>query len=80
VLLVYQYRARRPLLMLRSPASTIPVAGVVVAICAAAASTSALGLTVAVLTPHYAPLHPAWAATRSAAWPALSRPTRGGPC
>jgi hypothetical protein len=61
VLLVYQYRARRPMLMLRSLASTIPVAGVVVAICAAAASTSALGLTVAVLTPHYAPLHPAWA-------------------
>jgi nucleotide-binding universal stress UspA family protein/MFS family permease len=57
VLWAYQYRARKPLLMLRSLASTIPVAGIVVAICAAAASTSALGLTAAVLAPHYAPLH-----------------------
>ena len=32
---VYQYRAPRPLLTLRSLASTIPVTGVVVAICAA---------------------------------------------
>ena len=54
---VYQYHAPRPLLTLRSLASTIPVTGVVVAICAAAASTSALGLTAAVLAPRYAPLH-----------------------
>jgi len=46
-----------PLLALRSLASTIPVTGVVVAICAAAASTSAVGLTAAVLAPRYAPLH-----------------------
>ncbi|MDT4927256.1 MAG: hypothetical protein QOF92_123 [Pseudonocardiales bacterium] len=57
ILCVYQYRAKRPLLMLRSLASTIPVAGIVVAICAAAASTSAIGLTATVLAPHYAPLH-----------------------
>ena len=54
---VYQYHAPRPLLTLRSLASTIPVTGVVVAICAAAASTSARGLTAAVLAPRYAPLH-----------------------
>jgi len=57
ILWVYQYRAKRPLLTLRSLASTIPVAGVVVAICAAAASTSAVGLTTALLAPRYAPLH-----------------------
>jgi nucleotide-binding universal stress UspA family protein/MFS family permease len=57
VLWVYQYRARRPLLTLRSLTSTIPVTGVVVAICAAAASTSAIGLTAAVLPHRYTPLH-----------------------
>jgi nucleotide-binding universal stress UspA family protein/MFS family permease len=57
ILWVYQYRARRPLLTLRSLASTIPVAGIVVAICAAAASTSVIGLTATVLAPHYSPLH-----------------------
>jgi nucleotide-binding universal stress UspA family protein len=54
---VYQYRARRPLLTIRSLTSTIPVTGVVVAICAAAASTSAIGLTATVLPHHYTPLH-----------------------
>jgi nucleotide-binding universal stress UspA family protein/MFS family permease len=54
---VYQFRARRPLLTLRSLTSTIPVTGVVVAICAAAASTSAIGLTAAVLPHRYTPLH-----------------------
>jgi nucleotide-binding universal stress UspA family protein/MFS family permease len=54
---VYQYRARNPLLTLHSLTSTIPVTGIVVAICAAAASTSALGLTATVLAPHYPPLH-----------------------
>lgn len=56
VLWIYQYRARNPLLTLRSLASTIPVTGVVVAICAAA-STSAIGLTAAVLPHRYPPLH-----------------------
>ncbi|MBO0818103.1 MAG: MFS transporter, partial [Actinobacteria bacterium] len=54
---VYQYRARNPLLTLRSLASTIPVTGIVLAMCAAAASTSAIGLTAAVLPHLYAPLH-----------------------
>jgi nucleotide-binding universal stress UspA family protein/MFS family permease len=54
---VYQYRARRPLLNVRVLASTIPVSGVVVAICAAAASTSAIGLTATVLASRFTPLH-----------------------
>jgi len=53
VLWVYQYRSRNPLLRLRSFSNTIPVSGTVVAICAAAASTSAIGLTATVLGPHY---------------------------
>jgi len=57
VLWVYEYRASRPLLTVRMLASTIPVTGVVVAVCAAAASTSAIGLTATVLAPHYTPLH-----------------------
>ena len=54
---VYQYRARHPLLILRSLATTIPVSGIVVAMCAAAAATSAIALTATVLTPRYTPLH-----------------------
>jgi nucleotide-binding universal stress UspA family protein/MFS family permease len=57
VLWVYQYRARNPLLCLRSLTSTIPVTGVLVAVCAAAAATSAIGLTGAVLAGHYTALH-----------------------
>jgi MFS family permease/nucleotide-binding universal stress UspA family protein len=57
LLWVYQYRARNPLLTLRSVTSTIPVTGVVVAVCAAAAATSAIVLTAAVLAGHYTPLH-----------------------
>jgi MFS family permease/nucleotide-binding universal stress UspA family protein len=57
VLWVYEYRARNPLLILRNLVTTIPVAGIVVAVCAAAAATSAIGLTAAVLAPHYTPLH-----------------------
>jgi hypothetical protein len=37
--------------------STIPVAGIVVALAAAAASVTATGLTASVLAPHYTPLH-----------------------
>jgi nucleotide-binding universal stress UspA family protein/MFS family permease len=55
-LVVYEYRARHPLLILRSLASTIPVTGIVVAICAAAAATSAIALTATALAPHYTPL------------------------
>jgi MFS family permease len=58
VLIAYQFRARRPLLTIRSMlTSTIPVAGITVALFAAAASVSATELTAAVLSPHYSPLH-----------------------
>jgi nucleotide-binding universal stress UspA family protein/MFS family permease len=57
ILWIYQYRARNPLLTVRSLTSTIPVSGIIIAVCAAAAATSAIGLTATVLTPHYTPLH-----------------------
>jgi MFS family permease len=58
VLIVYQFRAKRPLLTIRTMlTSTMPVAGIVVALFAAAASVSATALTAAVLSEHYAPLH-----------------------
>src|SRR5437868_1758927 len=57
-LIVYQYRARRPLLTIRSMlTSTVPVAGIVVALAAAAASVTATALTASALAPHYGPLH-----------------------
>jgi nucleotide-binding universal stress UspA family protein/MFS family permease len=56
-LIVYEYRARHPLLILRNLVTTIPMTGVVVAICAAAAATSAIALTSTVQTGHYTPLH-----------------------
>lgn len=58
VLIVYQYRARHPLLTIRTMlSSTIPVAGIVVALFAAAASVSANALTAGVLASRYGPLH-----------------------
>jgi MFS family permease len=57
-LVVSQYRARRPLLTIRSMlTSTVPVAGIIVALAAAAASVTATDLTASVLAPHYTPLH-----------------------
>jgi MFS family permease len=58
VLVVYQFRAREPLLTIRPLlTSTMPVAGIVLALFAAAASVSATVLTAAVLTIRYGPLH-----------------------
>ncbi len=58
VLIVYQFRAKRPLLTIRSMlTSTMPVAGIVVALFAAAASVSATALTAGVLAGRYRPLH-----------------------
>jgi MFS family permease len=57
VLWVYQYRSPRALLTLRPLASTFPVAGIVVAVCGAAASVSAIALTSAALAGRYSPLH-----------------------
>jgi nucleotide-binding universal stress UspA family protein/MFS family permease len=56
-LIVYEYRARHPLLILRALTTTIPVTGIVIAMCAAAAATSAIALTATVQTGHYTPLH-----------------------
>jgi hypothetical protein len=58
VLIVYQFRARRPLLTIRTMlTSTMPVAGIVVALFAAAASVSATALTAGALAGRYGPLH-----------------------
>jgi hypothetical protein len=58
VLVVYQYRSKRPLLMVRTMlTSAIPVAGIVVALFAAAASVSATALTAGVLATRYSPVH-----------------------
>jgi MFS family permease len=58
VLVVYQYRAKQPLLTIRTMlTSTMPVAGIAVALFAAAASVSATVLTAAALAGHYSPLH-----------------------
>jgi nucleotide-binding universal stress UspA family protein/MFS family permease len=56
ILWVYQFRAKRPLLTLRSLTGTIPVSGIVAAVFAAAASTSAIALTATVLAPLHSPL------------------------
>ncbi len=58
ILIVNQYRAKRPLLTIRSMlTSTVPVAGIVVALTAAAASVTATDLTAGILAPHYSPIH-----------------------
>lgn len=58
VLIVYQYHARRPLLTIRGMlSSTMPVAGIVVALFGAAASVSATALTASELASRYGPLH-----------------------
>jgi MFS family permease len=58
VLIVSQYRATRPLLTIRTMlSSTIPVAGIVLALFAAAASISATVLTASLLAERYSPLH-----------------------
>jgi MFS family permease len=58
LLVVNQYRSQRPLLTIRSMlGSTMPVAGITVALFAAAASVSATALTATVLAQRYSPLH-----------------------
>jgi MFS family permease len=57
VLVVYQYRAKRPLLTIAAMlTSSIPVAGIAVALFAAAASVSATDLTAGTLSGHYSPV------------------------
>lgn len=58
VLIVDQFRKKRPLLTIRSMlTSTMPVAGLVIALAAAAASVSASALTASLLAARYSPLH-----------------------
>jgi MFS family permease len=57
-LIVYQATAKNPLLTIREMlTSTIPVAGIVLALLAAAASVSATALTAEALAGQYSPLH-----------------------
>ncbi|TYB95466.1 MFS transporter [Micromonospora sp. WP24] len=56
ILLIQQYRAKRPLLILRPLTSTLPVVGIVVAMSAAATSVPAIALTGVVLRDRYTPL------------------------
>jgi MFS family permease len=57
-LIVYQTTAKNPLLTIREMlTSTIPVAGIVLALLAAAASVSATALTAAAMADTYSPLH-----------------------
>jgi cyanate permease len=58
VLVTYQYRASQPLLTIRTMlTSSMPVAGIIVALFAAAASVSATALTAGVLVGRYSPEH-----------------------
>jgi MFS family permease len=57
LLLVYQYHAKRPLLCIRPLGSTLPVSGIVVAMCAAASSISAVALAAVLLTDKFSPVH-----------------------
>jgi MFS family permease len=57
ILIVYQFQSRRALLTIRGLASTMPVAGIVIALFAAAASVSATALTASLLAARYGPLH-----------------------
>ncbi|WP_327290218.1 MFS transporter [Streptomyces sp. NBC_01198] len=57
ILFVHEYTAKNPLLCVRSLVSTLPVAGIIAAICAAAASVSAISLTLTSLSHHLSPLH-----------------------
>jgi MFS family permease len=57
-LVIYQYRAKQPLLTIRTMlTSSIPVAGITLALFAAAASVSATVLTADVLASRYSPIH-----------------------
>jgi MFS family permease len=58
ILVVYQYRSSRPLLTVQTMlTSTVPIAGIVVALSAAAASVAATVLTADELAPRYTPAH-----------------------
>jgi MFS family permease len=56
ILLVQQYHSKHPLLTIKPLTSTLPVAGIVAAMSAAAASVSAVALTGTVLQDRYSPV------------------------
>lgn len=57
ILFTHEYVSEHPLLCVKSLVSTLPVAGIVTAMCAAAASVSAIALTQTVLAGRFSPLH-----------------------
>jgi MFS family permease len=57
VLFVYQYRAKDPLLCIRPLGSTLPASGIVVAMCAAAGSISAVAVAAVLLTDKFSAVH-----------------------
>jgi MFS family permease len=57
MLLVAEYRGRCRLLQVRPLVTTLPLTGILVAMCAAAASVSAIVITGTVLPQRYSPLH-----------------------
>jgi nucleotide-binding universal stress UspA family protein/MFS family permease len=56
-LTVYQYRAKNPILNVRGLTTTVPIAGIVAAVCAAAAAVSAVTLVSLELSHRFSPIH-----------------------
>jgi hypothetical protein len=57
VLVLHQYRARKPLMPVRALSTTLPLSGIVVAMCAGAASIALIELTQTALQTKVAPAH-----------------------
>jgi MFS family permease len=57
LLVVYQYRAKRPLMPMRSLTSTLPLGGIIIAMCAGAASVAIVQLTQTALEMRTSPTH-----------------------
>jgi MFS family permease len=57
VLIVYQYRAKNPILDIRGLVTTIPLSGIIIATCAAASSISAVTLVSIALGHRFSPIH-----------------------
>jgi MFS family permease len=57
LLFAHEYTSKRPLLCVKMLVSTFPVAGIFVAVCAAASSVSAIALTGGILARRFPPLH-----------------------
>jgi MFS family permease len=57
ILVTYQFRGHNTLLTINQLASTVPIAGILTAICAAAASGTAIALVGAVVPQRFSPMH-----------------------